>query len=340
MQRRLDGLGLAGDDEPGRFGGPTQVAVRLFQQRRHLPADGVVDEETWQALVEAGLRLGDRLLYATRPLLAGDDVRELQERLNALGFLAGQVDGLFGPDTLHAVEDFQLNVGLPHDGIVGPGTVTALKRLRRRHQSAAAARVREREGLRRARRTSIVGARVVVDPAHGPAHPGVVAAGLTEHEVAWDVAARVRARLTGLGAIAQLSRGPLTAPPPVDRATTANDLDAEAVVSIAFNAHPTPAASGAIAFHWGTADDVSEAGRRLADLAHEQVVGVMGSADAGVHPSTRTILRATRAPTVILEPGFLSGEHDGRLLHDPMTRRALGDAISDAIRTFLTSGFA
>lgn len=313
--------------------------MRLFQQRRHLPADGVVDVETWQALVEAGMRLGDRLLYATRPVLAGDDVRELQQRLNALGFSAGQVDGLFGRDTLHAVEEFQLNVGLARDGIVGPATVIALKRLRRSHQQSAAARVREREAMRRARRTSIVGARVVVDPAHGPDHPGVTGlGGLVEHEVAWDVASRVRARLTGLGALAHLARGPRTSPEPAVRATTANDLGAEAVVSIAFNGHPTAVASGAITFHWGTASDVSDAGLRLASLAHEHVVAVMGSADAGVHPSTRTLLRATRAPTVILEPGFLTGERDGAQLADRAVRRALGDAISDAVRQFLTSG--
>ena len=36
--------------------------------------DGVCGPQTWSALVEAGFRLGDRLLYHRRPMLRGDDV--------------------------------------------------------------------------------------------------------------------------------------------------------------------------------------------------------------------------------------------------------------------------
>ncbi len=46
-----------------RFGASTEEAVKAFQQRRGLPSDGMVGEDTWGELVEAGYRLGDRVLY-------------------------------------------------------------------------------------------------------------------------------------------------------------------------------------------------------------------------------------------------------------------------------------
>ena len=51
---------------------------------------------------------------------------ELQERLGALGFDAGRVDGIFGPDTGGRCSEFQRNCGLTADGICGPDVIAAL----------------------------------------------------------------------------------------------------------------------------------------------------------------------------------------------------------------------
>lgn len=80
-------------------------------------------------MLEADFRLGDRLLYIRTPLMRGEDVAELQNRLGSLGFDAGKVDGIFGKNTLRALKDFQRNVGLPLDGICGPTTVEELRRV-------------------------------------------------------------------------------------------------------------------------------------------------------------------------------------------------------------------
>jgi len=63
------------------------------------------------------LKLGD----------AGDEVRDLQERLAAAGLSPGEIDGVFGPHTQAAVVAFQLQQGLVPDGEVGPQTRAALK---------------------------------------------------------------------------------------------------------------------------------------------------------------------------------------------------------------------
>jgi len=96
------------------------------------------------ALVEAGWRLGDRLLVIGAPQLRGDDVVELQDALNQLGFDCGRPDGIFGPATVRALEDFQRNSGLTADGVCGPHTIRALELLRRQTGSGpGVASVRE-----------------------------------------------------------------------------------------------------------------------------------------------------------------------------------------------------
>ena len=57
----------------------------------------------------------------------GEDVRELQEILNARGFDCGKVDGVFGKATESAVKAFQKSNGLTVDGIVGRATWAVLE---------------------------------------------------------------------------------------------------------------------------------------------------------------------------------------------------------------------
>jgi N-acetylmuramoyl-L-alanine amidase len=149
VQRRLVALGFDTAGESGNYGPLTEAAVRAFQESRGLRVDGVCGPQTWGALVEAGYGLGDRMLYLRSPYLRGDDVLELQQRLGALGFDAGRVDGIFGPRTAEAIVDFQRNSGLTTDGICGPDTVAAVHRLWRLDGSeTTVAEVKEETRLR------------------------------------------------------------------------------------------------------------------------------------------------------------------------------------------------
>jgi peptidoglycan hydrolase-like protein with peptidoglycan-binding domain len=57
---------------------------------------------------------------------SGQEVRELQEKLQHAGFDPGNVDGEFGHNTEHAVLAFQNAASLTADGIAGPHTMQAL----------------------------------------------------------------------------------------------------------------------------------------------------------------------------------------------------------------------
>ncbi len=117
--------------EAGLFCDATQASLRQFQQDRGLHLTGICDEDTWRAIVEASWKLGDRLLVLLAPNLRGDDVGELQSSLARIGFDSGRVDGIFGPATERALEDFQNNCGLYVDGVCGAATVRALQVLAR-----------------------------------------------------------------------------------------------------------------------------------------------------------------------------------------------------------------
>ena len=128
--------------------------------------DGECGPHTWAALIEADFRLGDRMLYLRSPMTRGDDITDLQQRLGSLGFDAGYVDGIFGPDTESAVRNFQANQGLTPDGVVGPDTVMALGRLAgRRSGEKTIAEVRETERLRS--QHGLQGRRIVVGETGG-----------------------------------------------------------------------------------------------------------------------------------------------------------------------------
>ena len=337
VQRRLEGLGLACDgDDTGVFGTHTDRAVRTFQQRRGLPADGIVGDDTWRALVGASYRLGDRMLYVTQPMLQGDDVRDLQRRLNRLGFDAGYDDGLYGQQTFEAVREFQLNVGLGPDGITGPETVDQLVRLHRQHQEAPAYAVREREELRRPPRLTVAGARVMIDPGHSIDDPGLrTPNGVAEHEITWAIASLVEGRLSARGAHVVLGRGPTTSPTPSERAALANREDVEAVLSIHGNGLDTPAARGAAAYYFGTEGYVSEAGRMLAQLSLDAVCHEVETPNCRTHPSTSALLRETLAPAVLVEPGFLTHPDEGVALTDASYQRKVAAALADAVLAFL-----
>ena len=121
----------------GIFGSGTEAALKDFQRDRSIDIDGICGPQTWDQLVEAGHRLGSRLLYLQSPPLRGDDVADLQRLLTSLGFPMSQIDGIHGQQTADALVDFQLNAGLVPDGVCGPITVDFLHRVGQRFGEAA-----------------------------------------------------------------------------------------------------------------------------------------------------------------------------------------------------------
>lgn len=280
LQRRLRDLGHAiGEDPAATFGPFTEVAVRAFQARRGLRCDGICGGETWASLVDAGHRLGDRLLYERVPMLRGDDIAELQRLLGGLGFNADRVDGFFGPHTATAVMEFQRNVGLPTDAVCGPETVEALRRVvGRGGEGSTIARLREADAMRRSP-PGLDGRRVAIAE-------GGEAAGLAD---------ALGLALRGAGAVVTVIHHPDDS----ERADAANAFDATVLVGITVSAQP----GVAVAFYAREGYE-SVGGRRLADMVLETLPDKLLGPEAVAPRGMRLpILRETRMPAVVVEVG-------------------------------------
>lgn len=331
----LDDAGVPSD----LFDPALDQAVRSFQQRRGLLVDGVVGPQTSRALDGSRWRLGDRILRHTPGhLVSGDDVSELQERLMALGFFSGRVDGVLGEMTEQALRELQHGVGLDPDGTCGPHTLRALASLARTVGGGNAHALRERSEVTTAG-ASVTGRVIVLDPAHEEGEPPrggkeLRGHGLSGHEVAYDLVRRVEGRLAAIGVTTVLTHSARHSPSVAERAALAADVRADLLVSISCESQPGSSAHGVATYFWG--DDRistrSAVGERLADLVQREVVARTDLLDCRSHPRTWDLLRFTPMPAVQIACGYLSHPGDALRLADPAFRDTLAEAVVAAIR--------
>lgn len=325
VQHRLLGAGLrvSPDELDGTFGPSTEEAVRAFQRSRGLPSDGIMGPDTWGQLVEAGYRLGDRTLYLRSPAFRGDDVRELQRMLNALGFDAGKEDGIFGPRTDAGVRDFQRNVASRADGIVGLDTVHGIARYRPAVDAPSRAVVREGEAAR-GPGLAVEGSIIAIDPERAE----------EDHaDLALQIGRALSDELAALGGRPLLLRLSSESLPVEDRIRRANGAGSAIALSISVGSGE-PVEAGAACFHYGTPSTHSPMGRRLAGSIQAALVRRVGLQDAGVHPLSISILRETRMPAVRIEPVAITDRRVAERAQDPAFAREVAQAIAEGIVAF------
>ncbi len=280
LQERLGRLGFEhGDDQLGAYGPGTAVAVQVFQSQRGLRGDGICDHETWSSLVEAGFRLGDRLLYRRSPMLHGDDVAEVQRRLSGLGFDPGGVDGIFGDNTHAAIAEFQHNMGLVTDGICGPVTLSELKRVAPvRGGSALVTPLREQ--LRVAAAPATLSCKKIAVGEEGGFATGVAAVHRT-------------LLLAGAQSLE------LHDPDPFAQAQAANTAQADCYIGLRLE----PSHESVKTYFYRGFRYESAASRHLAELLLQAAASWLDMPEAGAHGMADVILRRTVMPAVVLELG-------------------------------------
>ena len=322
------------------FDDDLDTAVRAFQQSRGLGVDGLVGDETWGSLDAARWRLGARTLYHSVPdALVGEDVRALQERLLEMGYDTGRADSIYGQQTAHSVAQFQREVGLTPDGSCGPQTMKALRRLGRKVVGGRPQWLREAEAFRQAG-TNLVGKTIVIDPGHGGGDDlGVVVPEgplrWTEADLVFDLAARLEGRLAAAGMRVHLTRGPSPAAPMTgaERATLANSLGADLLISLHLDGQANEAAHGVATYHYGTGSGLtSTVGERLANLVQREIVVRTGMRDCRIHAKTWELLRLTRMPAVRVDLGYLTSPTDRDRLVNPLFREQIVEAILAAVQ--------
>ncbi len=157
MQEALINLGYLSGTADGIYGNSTVSAVKSFQKTNGLKVDGVAGNATLSLLYSSSAKAAPVTVTPTpsptptaTPAPAssstllkkgstGDAVKELQERLIALGYLQGKADGIFGTATYKALVAFQKASKLSTDGIAGSATLSALSKTSAKATSTATA---------------------------------------------------------------------------------------------------------------------------------------------------------------------------------------------------------
>lgn len=137
-QERLLALGFGPLEPSGSFDGRTQRAVLALQRDLLLDATGIIDDETWDALLAAALEPVAAVAFAEEegsepaiwPLEPGDagaDILVLQDWLGLLDH-AVPATGAFDDDTAEALCAFQDAHQLPTSGVFDEDTALVLLR--------------------------------------------------------------------------------------------------------------------------------------------------------------------------------------------------------------------
>ena len=137
LQEDLKTLGFYDGSVTGNYGTLTEDAVRRFQRKNGLDADGIAGAKTLAAINSAinggGSSSGSSSSGSATGTLKlddeGEEVKQLQKDLTTLGFYSGEITGHYGSITKEAVRQFQKKNGLDADGIAGAKTLNKIKAL-------------------------------------------------------------------------------------------------------------------------------------------------------------------------------------------------------------------
>lgn len=123
IQQKLKSWGYYRGSVDGVYGAKTREAVKAFQRKNGLTADGVVGPATAKAM-----GISSTSPTTTSTSTKGDvvSVKTYQQKLKSWGYYTGAVDGVKGAKTVSAVKTFQRKNGLTADGIVGNATAKAM----------------------------------------------------------------------------------------------------------------------------------------------------------------------------------------------------------------------
>ncbi len=144
LQNRLIELGFLKGTATGVYDTNTIGAVRSFQRKNGILANGTADAKTQKALysesaVSASATATPKVTASPTPTPTvkipeqslksgdkGDDVKTVQKRLKELGYYRSTIDGKMGRDTVKALKQFQEDNKLEADGVAGKATYALL----------------------------------------------------------------------------------------------------------------------------------------------------------------------------------------------------------------------
>ena len=298
IQAQLNKKGCSVGTVDGIAGPATYNAVISFQNKNGLTADGQVGTATWDILFDtvSGGTTYTRILKVTSPLMYGEDIKAVQNKLNSLGHNCGTADGYYGNATKSAVVSFQSAKGIDTDGVVGPTTWNALFNSSSSSGSG-----------------TLPGGpiKVFIDAGHGDTDPGAVGNGLKEKNIVLNIATKLGALLNGREISIKYSRTNDTYLSLEDRARLANAWGADLFVSI----HANSATSSVRGTECYTHPTANTATKTLSANISRSIASKFGIPNRGHKEANFAVLRLSNMPAILVETAFISNSSDANLLN-------------------------
>ena len=298
IQAQLNKKGCSVGTVDGIAGPATYNAVISFQNKNGLTADGQVGTATWDILFDtvSGGTTYTRILKVTSPLMYGEDIKAVQNKLNSLGYNCGTADGYYGNATKSAVISFQSAKGLTADGEVGPATWNALFSSSSTSTGSSYTRLLK-----------------VTSPfaGHGDTDPGAVGNGLKEKNIVLNIATKLGALLNGREISIKYSRTNDTYLSLEDRARLANAWGADLFVSI----HANSATSSVRGTECYTHPTANTATKTLSANISRSIASKFGIPNRGHKEANFAVLRLSNMPAILVETAFISNSSDANLLN-------------------------
>ena len=315
VQNKLNSLGFNCGTADGYYGNATKNAVISFQSAKGIDTDGVVGPTTWKLLFNSSSNGSDysRILKVTSPLMYGDDVKAVQNKLNSLGYNCGTADGYYGNATRSAVISFQSAKGLTADGEVGPATWNVLFN----SYSSSGSGTLPGGSIK-----------VFIDAGHGGTDPGAVGNGLKEKDIVLSIATKLGALLNGRGISIKYSRTTDTYLSLEERARLANAWGADLFVSI----HANSATSSVRGTECYTHPTANTATKTLSGNVSRAIASKFGISNRGHKEANFAVLRLSNMPAILVETAFISNSSDANLLNTRQTDFSI--AIANSILSY------
>lgn len=115
------------------------------------------------------------------------------------------------------------------------------------------------------------------------------------------------------------------------RANISNNHQADLFISIHLNSFKQKSVNGTETFY----SNGSLKGKEVAKLIHDQIIKDVGLRDRGIRGEDFSILRNVKAPTVLIELGYITNKNDETMLNNSFYQQKFAEAIAKGILNYL-----
>lgn len=176
--------------------------------------------------------------------------------------------------------------------------------------------------------------KIVIDAGHGGKDPGANgASGKEEKEYTLALSKKIYELLRQERMFEPyLTRTDDTYVALVDRAKFANELGADALISIHGNTFSDPEVSGTETYYYVNSS------RQLAYVLHEHLIHAQGFRDRNVRKQDWKVLVYSEVPAVLVEIGYLTNNNEEAAMLDSDGQVRTAQAIVDGLKQYFTQG--